>query len=189
MKTGLPARLQALFDTATLPALGPQRRPEALSSGSVRAAVDQAAQTLLLEEPAREFVLGAALLWHDHLEESHAISQGIHSADGSWLHGIMHRREPDYGNARYWFNRVGQHPVFAPLAAAVSALERPVPDVPAIKLVSAGAWRPFAFIDACESVAGRPAMDPVVHHLQQVQQAEFFCLLAHRVGETLSDRL
>lgn len=188
MKNGLPTSLRGLFDTATLPALGPARRPGALSAASVRAAVDQAARAMSLDESTRGFVLGAAFLWHDHLEESHTISQGIHSADGSWLHGIMHRREPDYGNARYWFNRVGQHPAFASLASAVSALEKPASDVHVLKLVSAGAWRPFAFIDACESAAQRPLSDSLVQRLQQVQQAEVLCLLAHRLGGTLPDR-
>ena len=44
------------------------------------------------------------------LEPSHTISQGISSPSGSYWHGIMHRREPDYANAKYWFRRVGPAP-------------------------------------------------------------------------------
>src|SRR5207245_11135 len=45
------------------------------------------------------------------LDESHTISQGIHTVEGSYWHAIMHRREPDYSNAKHWFRKVGQHPV------------------------------------------------------------------------------
>jgi len=49
-------------------------------------------------------------LYVDELDRSHAISQGIHDATGSFWHGIMHRREGDFGNSHYWFNKTGHHP-------------------------------------------------------------------------------
>jgi hypothetical protein len=54
----------------------------------------------------------AAALWMyiDDLERSHTVSQSIPDATGSFWHGIMHRREGDFGNSHYWFNRVGTHP-------------------------------------------------------------------------------
>ena len=49
-------------------------------------------------------------LYVDELDRSHTISQGIHDSTGSFWHGIMHRREGDFGNSHYWFNKVGHHP-------------------------------------------------------------------------------
>ena len=46
------------------------------------------------------------------IHRSHSISQDLGSAEGSFLHGIMHRREGDFGNSKYWFRRVGSHPTF-----------------------------------------------------------------------------
>lgn len=56
-------------------------------------------------------------LWlaFDFLDESHAISQDIGTPEGSWWHAIMHRREGDFGNAKYWYRRVGEHPAMASL--------------------------------------------------------------------------
>jgi hypothetical protein len=61
-------------------------------------------------------------LYHDFLDESHRISQEIETTTGSFWHGIMHRRERDYDNAKYWFRRVGQHPTFPSLATAMCEL-------------------------------------------------------------------
>ena len=55
-----------------------------------------------VESPSfAECVRSALFLYFSALEESHKISQGIDTPTGSLLHGIMHRQEPDYGNAAY----------------------------------------------------------------------------------------
>src|SRR3954470_162325 len=38
-------------------------------------------------------MLASLWLWHDWLDESHTISQSLHSSTGSLWHAIMHRRE------------------------------------------------------------------------------------------------
>src|SRR5262245_30984412 len=47
-------------------------------------------------------------LWlaFDFLFESHAISQELHTPEGSFWHAIMHSREPDASNSKYWWRRV-----------------------------------------------------------------------------------
>ena len=61
--------------------------------------------------------LKAALwLYVDELDRSHRLSQQLEDQTGSYWHGIMHRREGDFSNSHYWFNKVGQHPAMALIA-------------------------------------------------------------------------
>jgi hypothetical protein len=115
-------------------------------------------------------IQSAALLWHDHLDESHDLSQDIPSADGSFLHGIMHRREPDYSNAKYWFNRVGTHPVYPEILNRVTQL---VADT-SLENLAGIKWDAAAMVDAVNSA--RVGTDEYMI-LQQVQRVEFELLL------------
>ncbi|MEX2233448.1 MAG: hypothetical protein WD824_14895 [Cyclobacteriaceae bacterium] len=50
-------------------------------------------------------------LWYDgknDWESAHNIAQDISSAEGSWVHAYLHRREGDEGNAAYWYRRAGK---------------------------------------------------------------------------------
>ena len=160
------------IDTGDLPALGPEQR----ASAKPIAALGQAVDALGLSPSVAILARSAALLWHDHLDASHDISQDLPSADGSFLHGIMHRREPDYPNAKYWFRRAGDHPCYPALAGQVAAyLGVTGNEALAKRLVPGGQWDPFAFVDAVEA-----AMQNGQHvdALQNVQRLEFESLAA-----------
>lgn len=106
----------------------------------------------IVDPMAEKCCLSGLWLYHDFLDESHTISQSIPTADGSFWHGIMHRREPDYSNAKYWFRRVGRHAAFEPLLQqAATCLQQNDDNGSVSQLVKRSEWDAFAFVDACES--------------------------------------
>jgi hypothetical protein len=133
--------------------------------------------------------VSAVWLLHDCLDESHTISQGIDTPSGSFWHGIMHRREGDFSNAKYWFRRVGRHEVFAALGTAAAALAAKHSsgegDSPILlrglsnigTVPGAGDWDPYAFVDLCQSAAcGQRDAESLC---RAVQQAEWELLFDH----------
>jgi hypothetical protein len=65
-------------------------------------------KSLAETEPPTEALPELKSLWlalRGRWEESHNIAQDIPSADGSWLHALLHLIEGDIGNAHYWYAR------------------------------------------------------------------------------------
>jgi hypothetical protein len=90
-------------------------------------------------------VRGGLLYAVDALDESHRIFQEDHTDLGSYWHGMMHRREGDFDNARYWFRRAGELPIAAALhsaAAHVSAL-----------MARQNTWDAYVLTGECEQAA------------------------------------
>src|SRR5262249_20860403 len=109
-------------------------------------------ETVMVPHAVRDADMAAAcraglLLYHNFLDEAHKIRQDLDTPTGSYWHGLVHRREPDYPNAAYWFRRVGSHPVLELLAkeahqlAVAESVERTIPLQ----------WDPLWFIDYCEA--------------------------------------
>jgi hypothetical protein len=95
--------------------------------------------------------LAGLWLYHDYLDESHRISQEIHTATGSFWHAIMHRREGDYSNSKYWFRQVGRHPVYPRLQRAAAQLSTEAkPDLTSGLFAGHDEWDAEAFIDLCQ---------------------------------------
>jgi len=103
-----------------------------------------------LAEP--EAPMAGLWLYFSCLEEAHALIDDPKTSEGEFWHAILHRREPDAGNAAYWFRRVGHHPIFKPLAAAAGEILSQHPNAE----FRVGNWDPFAFVQFCERARQQP---------------------------------
>jgi hypothetical protein len=108
-----------------------------------------------IARPARLALAAGLLQVYDFWDASHEAAQEAddlgESRVSAYWHGIAHRREPDAGNAAYWFRRVGRHALFDPLAeAARTLLETEATGASlAGRLIARSGWDPYAFIDLC----------------------------------------
>ena len=170
MAFDLSKSLNAIFNTPSLPGLGPERRADALPLIELENDLESAVSQTGVSGDNADLVRSAALLWHDHLDASHTLSQDIRSSDGSFLHGIMHRREPDYPNAKYWFNRVGKHDAFPDIFNRAQTILTGTSLAPIVK----SEWDSFAMVDSVRQARSGSADYEL---LQQVQQIEFEVLL------------
>lgn len=156
--------------------LVPQRpelqRPVALDAGSPSPGLrpklaaltrdDLAAGRKLSDPNMADACLAGLWLLHDYLTESHELSQEIQSPTGSFWHAIMHRREEDFGNSKYWWRQTGEHEAFPELLAAARAEFSRRPATPSEttrafaplevqQLVAAPKWDPYRFVDLCQT--------------------------------------
>jgi hypothetical protein len=172
---------------AVLPLVAPQWPPSshrwlasALSELQIPAALPGVASNI-------EATALHAGLWqtNDWLDESHNCSQSIEGegeGNGDYWHAIMHRREPDPSNSKYWFRRVGHHACFEPLAqaAAVALDESSSPDAAGWKkrLGAPGGWDSSPFVDLCQATS-RDSDEALAQAARRIQWAEMLILLAH----------
>jgi hypothetical protein len=96
-------------------------------------------------------------LWNDANSVKHCVC-GKNTPSGYEWHAILHRREPDAWNSKYWWRRVGNHPVFAQLAGEAARL-------------GWRAWDAVAFVDECEKERGSGSERETL--LRSVQQREW----------------
>lgn len=124
----------------------------------------------VLADPVFPRLIRAGLFYaYDGLDESHRIVQDVRTDHGSYWHGMLHRREGDFENARYWFRRTGRLGVFPEMhsrAAEVSALMGRQMD-----------WDPYVLVGQCEQA--RFGGDVNQKELIALQKLEFEVMFDH----------
>ncbi|MGB7347508.1 MAG: hypothetical protein WBD20_25020 [Pirellulaceae bacterium] len=162
LETHFSPKLIDAISAAALPGLGdgPKNQPlvAILQSASAEKELGES------QKHAQACISGLWLLAGD-LDRSHTISQDLPSAEGSFLHGIMHRREGDFSNAKYWFRRVGTHEI-------VDAIAHEAGDV---------YNDPFDFVDRC-SDAVKQSDAELTQQCRDAQWIEWQWLMSYLCG-------
>ena len=130
---------------------------------SVMKAEDLFADGTVTNDDMAEACLSGLWLYHDDIFRSHSLSQGIGTREGSYWHGIMHRRENDFWNANYWFHRVPTHPIHEILGENAKTIAAEMGS----GAFENGPWDPFAFVDLCErAVSGDKSLSDLCRAVQ-----------------------
>lgn len=61
----------------------------------------------------RPDLLAGLFLYVDELDTAHGHAQDDATPTGSFWHAVVHRREGDFDNARYWYAKASHHPAMS----------------------------------------------------------------------------
>lgn len=68
-------------------------------------------KSLEMDHPPEALSQELTALWLEakgNWDTAHEIIQRLPGADASWVHAYLHRKEPDNGNASYWYHKAGK---------------------------------------------------------------------------------
>jgi hypothetical protein len=68
-------------------------------------------QSLTENKPPENLSDFLKALWQDrkgHWDKAHHLVQDLEDKNAAWIHGYLHRKEGDIGNADYWYRRAGK---------------------------------------------------------------------------------
>ncbi len=102
-------------------------------------------------EPVSDGVKTALLYRAGDWDAAHKIAQTMHSAEGSYWHGVLHRTECDWVNAAYWFQKVGSdHPIYPLIYSDVVGI---LAREPSVNWNPGAQWEPLKFLKWCEEAS------------------------------------
>ncbi len=118
----------------------------------------------ILADPAMFALVRGGLFYAlDALPDAHAIFQEAGDDEGAYWHGMLHRREGDFDNARYWFRRAG-------VLAFFSEAHRNA-DAHSDDMARQSNWDPYLFTGQCEQA--RFGADELAGEMVALQRIEF----------------
>lgn len=116
-------------------------------------------------------------LYFSCFEEAHELADALKSTEGALWHGIIHRQEPDSGNAAYWFRRAGKHAIFPALAREAAEITERYPRAE----FRVGVWDPYSYIAFCERAQSQPGTEQE-QAAREIQRLEWQMLFDYCAG-------
>ena len=133
-------------------------------------------------------------LWNDGLDAAHGLVEKLETPTGMLVHGIVHRRGGDYGNANDWFRLAGHHPCYHGLQARAGAYLRQLPagrdplGDAITKIASQGSWNPYLFSGAVAIHESRVDREDSTIWLERGQRLELDAVLRYLEGNLAAFR-
>ena len=116
--TDVQALMAPLFAELPLEQAMPNLLPQRKAAGKAY----ELAEAIEPKLPSRELKAGL-WLYVDDIDRSHQICQDIPNQMGSFWHAIVHRREGDFSNSKYWLRQAGGSPIEMPGYAPVRLVD------------------------------------------------------------------
>jgi hypothetical protein len=134
------------------------------------------------ESPKTLLIQSALYICFDCFEEAHNIAQDHEGPAGNWLHAILHRREPDAGNSKYWYAKVkAPAKVYEGIGKKALAYlgESPLPELEPLakKMEKSKTWEPEAFVDLADKIRQKEKASPAYRTLAKIQEIEWLGLV------------
>jgi hypothetical protein len=126
------------------------------------------------QEMARACLAGLWLKLNE-LSRSHKISKELGALSGAYWHGILHRRELDFENAKYWFHEAGDHPALPSLLEEAQRIGAASDAI--VPFHDWDGWDADQFVDFVDEGLGRG--DAFEKLLLEVQEAEWLALFQY----------
>ena len=178
-------RIAPLLLREELMELGPGQPNEDLQIELRKCTIDSIfPERIIRDEEMARTCLAAIWLYHDFLTESHHLIQLVQTPTASFWHAVMHRREQDYWNSKFWFRSAGQHPIFSALQQKAIEFARKSESNPtALFIRKQYEWDPFVFVDLCERNQGTHSSAELL--CRQIQTAEWEILFDYCYDKAL----
>ena len=154
--------VKVFFDAAPVSLVASKGGPRTISE------IQDFSKSLNLKnEPYNQLFYAGLLMAEDYIWEAHEIVQDFSQQEASWWHAFMHRMEGDYGNAGYWYRRVGHCEYFTSLQEKVAELSL---STKAADVQSWSSWDSFQFNDLISGSTGEYRQE--LHEIHRLE-----CLL------------
>ena len=125
------------------------------------------------------------LLHYNQIDAAHDIVAQRTDPSACLWHAIIHRREGDYPNARYWVQRAGNHPVYGYIAQGAGAILAQMEDLNESQLArQISNWDATMFVKLCErGLTEQGALEQFCLQVQDLEwQVLFHFCYQHATG-------
>lgn len=136
----LPHSIESFIDESPVSLVAEKGGP--LSLKEIHEFYNREVLPLVKNKKYGQLCLAGLMFAQDYIWEGHEIVQDYPDLEASWWHAFMHRMEGDYGNASYWYRRVGDPVEYSEFYKLLSELSL---EGEVCVIQDSSVWDPFEF--------------------------------------------